>query len=269
MEHILSLSYGKDSLACLGAIDKLGLPLDRIIHAEIWATDAIPADLPPMVEFKAKADRVIKERYGITVEHIRAQNTYESCFYKVNNGVKSKCSGRIWGFPMPKGNWCNSSLKMSVMRKFNKPDIVQYLGIAVDEPKRFHNLSECKKSPLVMAEWTEEMCFDWCKQNGLLSPIYETSMRGGCWFCHNQSVEQLRSLRINYPELWELLLKWDNDSPISFKPNHTLHDFDKRFSYEDKGFLLPNDTKFRWNMLECDVQLSLFNAIEPNVECKM
>lgn len=33
MEHILSLSYGKDSLACLGAIEKLGWPLDRIIHA--------------------------------------------------------------------------------------------------------------------------------------------------------------------------------------------------------------------------------------------
>lgn len=64
MEHILSLSYGKDSLACLGAIEKLGLPLDRIIHAEIWATDTIPADLPPMIEFKAKADRIIKERYG-------------------------------------------------------------------------------------------------------------------------------------------------------------------------------------------------------------
>lgn len=29
-EHILSLSYGKDSLACLGAIEQLGWPLDRI-----------------------------------------------------------------------------------------------------------------------------------------------------------------------------------------------------------------------------------------------
>lgn len=34
MEHILSLSYGKDSLACLGAIEELGWKLDRIIHAE-------------------------------------------------------------------------------------------------------------------------------------------------------------------------------------------------------------------------------------------
>lgn len=54
MEHILSLSYGKDSLACLGAIEELGWPLDRIVHAEVWATDTIPADLPPMVEFKEK-----------------------------------------------------------------------------------------------------------------------------------------------------------------------------------------------------------------------
>ena len=70
--YTLSLSYGKDSLACLGAIEELGLPLDRIVHAEVWATDTIPADLPPMVEFKAKADKIIKERYGIEVEHVWA-----------------------------------------------------------------------------------------------------------------------------------------------------------------------------------------------------
>lgn len=71
-EYILSLSYGKDSLACLEAIKKLGYPLDRIIHAEVWATDTIPADLPPMVEFKTYTDKIIKEKYGIEVEHICA-----------------------------------------------------------------------------------------------------------------------------------------------------------------------------------------------------
>lgn len=30
VQHILPLSYGKDSLACLGAIEKLGWLLDRI-----------------------------------------------------------------------------------------------------------------------------------------------------------------------------------------------------------------------------------------------
>ena len=51
-QHILSLSYGKDSLACLEAIKQLGWPLDRIIHAEVWATDTIPADPPSMVEYQ-------------------------------------------------------------------------------------------------------------------------------------------------------------------------------------------------------------------------
>lgn len=68
-EYVLSLSYGKDSIACLEAIRLLGYPLDRIVHAEVWATDTIPADLPPMFEFKSYADKIIKERYGIEVEH--------------------------------------------------------------------------------------------------------------------------------------------------------------------------------------------------------
>lgn len=48
-QRILSLSYGKDSIACLGAIEQLGWPLDRIVTADVWATDEIEADLPPKV----------------------------------------------------------------------------------------------------------------------------------------------------------------------------------------------------------------------------
>lgn len=76
-EYVLSLSYGKDSLACLAAIKLLGYPLDRIVHAEVWATDTISADLPPMVEFKKKADQIILDRYGIAVEHICALRAVE------------------------------------------------------------------------------------------------------------------------------------------------------------------------------------------------
>lgn len=33
-QRVLSLSYGKDSMACLGAIEQLGWPLDRIVTAD-------------------------------------------------------------------------------------------------------------------------------------------------------------------------------------------------------------------------------------------
>ena len=247
MEHILSLSYGKDSLACLGAIEELGLPLDRIVHAEVLATETIPADLPPMVEFKKKADKIIFDRYGIEVEHIRHKLSFEKMLYQKKR--MGKYIGEIRGFPTsgPSGGWCKN---LKIMNKLSPKNAISYVGIAFDEPNRFHNLSETKISPLVEARWTEDMCREWCVKNDLLSPIYTTATRGGCWFCPNQSVELLRILRKTYPEYWALMLKWDLDSPIHFHADgHTVHDFEKRFYLEEKG-LVPCDRKFRWKMLD-------------------
>ena len=257
-DHILSLSYGKDSLACLGAIEELGWPLDRIVHAEVWATDAIPADLPPMVEFKAKADEIIRERWGIQVEHVSSGVTFEQGFYfrRGRTGRRTKCPGRLYGWPMLRGRWCLQQLKLPALANIGR-NAVQYLGIAADEPGRFHSLTEKKRSPLVELGWDEARCRRWCEENGLLSPIYTTAARGGCWFCHNQRVGQLRLLRRDYPELWALMLKWDRDSPVSFHMDgRTVHDFDRRFRMEDEG-LVPVGTGFRWEMLREDVPLQM------------
>lgn len=64
-QYVLSLSYGKDSTAAIYVVKEvLGWPLDRIVTADVWATDTIPADPPPMVEFKDKLDAIIKMRWG-------------------------------------------------------------------------------------------------------------------------------------------------------------------------------------------------------------
>ena len=130
-------------------------------------------------------------------------------------------------------------------------NIVQYLGIAADEPERIERHTRSGIIlPLVDIGWDEAYCRQWCEENDLLSPIYTNATRGGCWFCHNQSVEQLRLLRKEYPELWEILLKWDWDSPVTFKPDgRTVHDYDLRFYAEDLG-LVPADRKFSWKVLE-------------------
>ena len=261
MSYILSLSYGKDSLACLGAIEKLGWSLDQIIHAEIWATDTIPADLPPMVEFKAKADEIIKKRWNIQVEHFRAKYTFQDAFYltRGRTGRKTKHFGELYGWPMRKGQWCLQQLKRPVFDMMSNNGGITYIGIADDEPTRFGNLTETKKSPLVEVGWTEAMCREWCESNDLLSPIYTTATRGGCWFCHNQSVGQLRLLRKNYPEYWKIMLRWDRYSPVSFHADgHTVHDFEERFQMEDDGLLYPDDKNFRWEMLDQDLNIRWF-----------
>lgn len=260
--RVLSLSYGKDSMACLGALELLQWPLDRIVTADVWATDTIPADLPPMVEFKYYADKVIKERYGIEVEHFRADVTYEEVFYRERKTARRKDLGiqAMYGWPFQKGPWCNDRLKMAALKKAKESakDAISYIGIAADEPNRFHTLNEKTISPLVEIGWAESDCRAWCEKNGLLSPIYTQATRGGCWFCHNQGVQQLRLLRKQYPDLWALLLKWDGDSPVTFHADgHTVRDFDRRFELEDQG-LISADDRFRWSMLDGELNYRLF-----------
>ena len=159
-EYILSLSYGKDSIACLFAIEQLGWPLDRIVHAEVWATDTIPADLPPMVEFKAKADAIIKERWGIEVEHVCAMRdgkklTYEDLFYHVpvrkfqnsgggtsdsrwseEIGARATSNDLRCGWPHQIGSWCKK-LKPPYIRMAPHPwGMVQEIQTQLPFPQR-------------------------------------------------------------------------------------------------------------------------------------
>lgn len=140
----------------------------------------------------------------------------------------------------------------SPRRRGAKKNIVHLLGIAADEPERIARYIDKPGYllPLVEAGWDEDLCGLWCQYEGLLSPVYENACRSGCWFCHNQGVEQLRLLRRNYPDLWALLLKWDKDSPVTFHADgHTVHDFDRRFAMEDER-KIPTDKRFRWKMLD-------------------
>ena len=72
-----------------------------------------------------------------------------------------------------------------------------------------------------------------CKKYDLLSPIYEDSFRGGCWFCPKQRLSQLKNLYKNYPKLWDTLKDMEKDSHNTFRPNTTLIDLEERFEKEE------------------------------------
>ena len=88
MQHVARISYGKDSMAMLHVIaDVLGLPLDRIVTADEWATDSMRAEIPEQTAFKERMDGEIFRRWGIRVEHFCATD---------RNGEKitfAKCAG--------------------------------------------------------------------------------------------------------------------------------------------------------------------------------
>ena len=115
-------------------------------------------------------------------------------------------------------------------------DIVQYVGIAKDEPKRLTRLKCNQVSLLAKYGYTEQMAMDKCKEYNIVSPLYSASCRGGCWFCMNGKIPQFVQMRRNHPEMWEQLQelsKTPNLCSYGFKYGKTLQEVEKEMdAYE-------------------------------------
>ena len=94
----------------LDVIKTRGLPLDRITTTDVWATDTISANLPPMDSFKERMDQWIWDNYHIEVEHLCARNpdgskrTYEQMFYHIPQRKKLERERERERETVPSGN---------------------------------------------------------------------------------------------------------------------------------------------------------------------
>ena len=226
MKHIVSFSGGKDSTAMLLMMIEKNMPIDDIVFCDTMA------EYPEMYEYIDEVEKYI----GRKITRIRAKKTYEEQFYTKFKRGKNK--GRIYGFPFQRGPWCNSRLKMRPFEQYYKSidgEYCVYLGIAYDEPKRYARKKDYQIMPLHDWKITEAECKKYLEKKDLINNLYDWKKRTGCWFCHNQSVKDLRALRDNYPKLWDKLLEMDNNSPVTFKPDGTtVADIEKKFEYEDR-----------------------------------
>lgn len=239
MKTIASCSFGKDSIAAILVALEHGIKIDEVFYCRLMFDDNISAEYPEHEEFiHSVAIPKLRDDYGLKTVVVESK-PYRDLFYRVF-GEKSKRAGEFYGFPMVRGAWCNSDMKMQAIRKYQKAvgEYREIVGIAADETKRIKRKTvQDKILPLVQYGITEAMAYDICRKAGLLSPAYEqlNRQRLGCWFCHNQRIGELRTLRKNSPELWGRLLEMQADTTISFKSRATLFDLDKRFSDEEKN----------------------------------
>ncbi len=125
-------------------------------------------------------------------------------------------------------------------RKVSKR-IVQYIGIAADEPERLARLGHGKISLLAKYGYTEAMARQLCERHDLLSPIYKTGTRGGCWFCPNCSIKQFARLRREHPELWAELVELSHTPNLcsyGFKYGKTVQEVEKLMDFEERQLTL-------------------------------
>lgn len=232
MKYVASCSFGKDSLAMLIKIKELGLPLDEVIYCEIMFDKNISGETPEMYKFIKKAEKILKEKFDIKVKHLRGISFKEQ-FYKIKQ--KGNHIGDNYGFPYVIDSWCTSRLKIEPIRKYFKQNknVIQYVGIAYDEPERYKRLDhKTHICPLYDLKITEKEAMEICKKYDLVSPIYKTSFRGGCWFCPKQSIGQLKWLYKEHRDLWNILKQMEKDSHNTFRPNQTLEQLENRFLIE-------------------------------------
>ena len=67
-----------------------------------------------------------------------------------------------------------------------------------------------------------------------------------------QSLNELRKLRVHFPELWKQMLKWDKTRPKhnrGYIKYDTVHDLDRRFAFEEKlaNLGVPEKLQRQWS----------------------
>lgn len=241
-------SFGKDSLATILLALQHGEPLDGAIFSEVMFDHKrnISGENPKHIRWINEVAIPKLESMGVPVVRLRGERDYVHYFTK-HVRCRGKQSGKLAGFPLAGLCSVNRDCKLEPIKRFLKDkkkdyDIVEYVGIAIDEPIRLKRLNgggkSFKMSILAKYGYTEQMAYDLCKQFGLLSPIYEDSHRGGCWFCPNQTYPQLIKFRKQNPELWQELLelgKTPNLCAYGFKYGITIEEIDKKLNDIEKA----------------------------------
>ena len=231
-------SGGKDSTASIILEHIHGLPKSEIVFCEVMfdIKKGISGEDPEHIEFIHSVAIPKFKEWGYDVTVLRADTDYKGTFYKraCRSANHPERVGKFRGFVL--GGLCTvkRDCKLAPIHKYTKQKkeegYAQIIGIAVDEPERLARLKGNDYSLLERYGYTEKMCRDLCKEKGLLSPIYDSSTRGGCWFCPNARIKEFAKLKQDHPDYWEELRtmsKTPNLVSQNFKWSKTFAEVDK------------------------------------------
>lgn len=239
--YICSWSGGKDSIASIILAHENSEPLDKIVMSEVMydKTRNISGELPEHINWAYNIAIPRFQEWGYQVEIVKSEKDYLDLFYGVCKRSKYiERIGKYHGFVVGGKCAANRDLKIKPItdyyKKMNIADVIQYVGIAIDEPKRLKRLNGTNKvSLLEKYKFTEQQAYELCKKYNLLSPSYEFTKRGGCWFCPNQTNEELAHLKKYHPELWEelkILSKEKNLVSYGFKYGKTIEQVENKIN---------------------------------------
>ena len=220
-----------------------GEPLDEAVYCEVMFDKTISGEVPEHRDFIYHTAIPKLERMGVKVRVLCAEKTYVDLFAgTVTRGPKK---GMLRAFPICGKCYVQRDCKIKPICRYQKSlpaDTVQYIGIAKDEQERLLRLEGRQVSLLEKYNCTEQDAKELCRQAGLLSPIYQFTNRGGCWFCPNARRRELRHLYDHHPDLWARMLE------LQALPGKVTEKFNRTttFSEIDAGFRREDEQLSLW-----------------------
>ena len=212
--------------------------MDEAVYCEVMFDADLSGEVPEHRDFIYEKAIPTLERMGVKVRVLRSEQTYVGLFTgRITRGPKK---GLLRSFPIAGRCAVQRDCKLKPIRQFQRTlplDTVQYIGVAKDEPKRLQRLKKGQVSLLEKYDHTEQDARRLCQRAGLLSPVYQFTDRGGCWFCPNAKRAELRHLYDHHPELWGRMLELQAlPGKVSEKFDRTrrFSDIDEQFRREDQ-----------------------------------
>ncbi len=226
--YVASLSGGKDSTAMVLRLIEEERPLDLILFCDTGL------EFPQMYEHVKKLEQSVP----VPVVWLKEEKGFEFYFlhYKPKRKNPDLADKEGFSWAGPRNRWCTAVLKTRVIEQYlsvlkKEYEIVQYIGIAADEPKRIRE--HCY--PLVEWGMTEKDCLEYCYRRGFAwGGLYELFRRVSCWCCPLQPLKELRVLRRHFPELWEQLLDWESKTWRNFRSDYSAGELEVRFLFEEE-----------------------------------
>ena len=205
--YIASCSFGKDSIATILLALEHNEPLDKVVFSEVMFDHkkGISGEIPEHMEWIYDTAIPRLEEMGVKVDVVRAKQDYVGLCNKVLKSGKK--AGRKYGHQNCRPCYANSDLKIAPIRSYlsklkKNYDVVQYVGIAIDEPKRLERLKGTNKVSLLQKyEYTEEMALNKCKEYSLLSPLYSIGYRGGVFLLFQRKHRKIYTYSSEIPRL--------------------------------------------------------------------
>lgn len=228
--HVISWSGGKDSTATIILFHEHEKELLKegeeviILYSEVMfdTKKNIPGTNPKIRDFIYEKKAVF-ESWGYTVEILRADGKYKDFLDFFNHPLNERAApervGKKHGFPLSKG-MCGikRELKEKPMKKWferNTDERIEYVGLAIDEPKRLESLHKQKGKISLLERYslTEEDARNLCIEYGMLSPQYSLKgqKRDGCWFCPYAKLVEHQNIRELYPKAWKKYVSLENE----------------------------------------------------------